>query len=161
MEDIGLKNLTSQEFEFVSLLLSGCSVEQAGDAVSISRRTAFLWKKKDHIIAALTAGAEGRVKIVEAIQQEKIQALMPEMMDFLQEVTPKVLERLFYLSQGAIREETQLKACSELLRLSGFEKSTYTQSQIKEQLEPPKAKGLSEEAAEAIRRQILGISIDE
>jgi transposase len=161
MEASGLKNLTSQEFEFVSLLLSGASVEQAGESIKISRRTAFLWKKKPHIQAALEAGQQGQIKIVEEIQREKIQSIVPEMVGFLTEIAPKVLERLFYLSQSAVREETQLKACSELLRLSGFEKTVYTQSQTKEQLEPPKQRGLTKEAADAIRRQILGIPTEE
>jgi len=155
METSGLENLTPKEYQFIDLLLQGDSVEQAGDAINISRRTAFLWKKKSHIQAALEAGRQGRLKIVEQVQCERVKLMLPQVSILLEDAAPRALKKLLDLMDNAQRDETQLKAAVELLKLSGIEKSTQVQTT---ECSAP-TKGLTPEAADEIRRKILGIEV--
>jgi len=79
--------------------------------------------------------------------------MLPQVSSLLEDAAPRAVKKLLDLLDNAHRDETQLKAAVELLKLSGIEKST--QVQTTERSAP--TKGLTPEAADAIRRQILGI----
>jgi hypothetical protein len=153
-----VQNLSPQEFQFVTEILNGSTIEQAGEAVGIKRRSAFLWKKKEHIQAALAAGEEGQTKIIEQFQANRAQATLPAVSNLLQEAAPEMITILIELARTA-NFSTKLLAAKEVIRLSGIiENQHYTETRSTELV---KQKGLSPEEANAIRAQILGISIAE
>jgi len=153
---MGTESFTDKELQFINLLLSGYSTEEAGAAVNISRRSSFLWRKKPHIEEAIEAGNRGALKVVEALQQERVKTILPQVTDTLTDAIPKALQTLIDLMENAARDDTKLKAAVEILRLGGIEKTTKIQS-TQEHISS-KNKGLTPEDAAQIRRQILGIN---
>ncbi|MBA3920173.1 MAG: hypothetical protein H0X31_00120 [Nostocaceae cyanobacterium] len=146
--------LTAQEFAFVAELLNGSTVEQASEVTGIKIRTAFNWKKKPHIQAAIAAGKEGHFKIVEQFQAERIKVVLPEISQALQVEAPKALQVILEIMRsGAKSDMVRLQAAKEIIRLAGI-----IESQRVTQNTEYVSCGLSPEGAEQIRRQILGIT---
>lgn len=150
-----MKQLTQVEFAFVTEILNGSTVEDAGETVGIKRRTAFEWKRKEHIQAALKAGKLGEVKIIEEFRAERVRVVLPEISETLQREAPKAIEVIIdIMYRGEKDDAVRLQAAKEILKLSGLVES----QQITKNTEQVVQKGLTPEAADAIRQQILGIN---
>lgn len=154
-----MQNLSPQEFQFVTELLNGSTVEQAGEAVGIKRRSAFLWKAKEHIQAALEAGVHGQVKVIEELRAERARVTLPQVSSLLEEAAPRMVEILVQLAELG-NFSTRLLAAKEVIRLSGIiQNQSHTEITQCSVAQPQQ--GLSEEQADIIRRQILGIGVDD
>ncbi|WP_206758875.1 hypothetical protein [Calothrix sp. FACHB-168] len=149
--------MNEKEYKFVVEILNGSTVEQAGEAVGIKRRSAYLWKAKEHIQMALEAGIEGEVQIVKEFRAERAKATLPQISSLLEEAAPRAIQILIELSETA-NFSTRLLAAKEIIRLSGLiEHQNYTE---KHSTEFVKQKGLTAEAAAQIRLHILGIGAE-
>lgn len=151
--------LTPDEFKFISEILDGSTVEQAGESVNIKRRTAYEWKKKEHIKAALAAGVEGQVKVVEEFRAERVRVVMPEISKKLELEAPKAIDVIIDIMYSGTKDDTvRLQAAKEILRMSG---AVETQSAVQNTERKVLQKGLTPEVADEIRARILGIPLSE
>lgn len=151
--------LSPEEYRFVNLLLDGCSVAQASEAVGICRRSGYLWREKPHIKAALAAGQEGRVKIFEEIKMQQIAPVAGEAADMLKKAVPLVLQRLIDLTDpDNASAAVRVTACKEVLKLAGITELTTHREVTEQQIGKH---GLSSEEADEIRRKILGLPTNE
>lgn len=154
--DILQYQLTPEEFKFVTEILDGSSVEHAGEAVGIKRRTAYEWKKKEHIQCAIAAGVKGQVKVIEEFRAERVRVVLPEISKKLEEEAPKAIQIIVDIMYSGTKDDTvRLQAAKEILKMSG---AIETQSATRNTEQSIQQKGLTSEAAEAIRAQILGIA---
>lgn len=147
--------LTPEEFKFVTEILDGSSVEYAGEAVGIKRRTAYEWKKKQHIQNAIAAGVKGQVKVIEEFRAERVRVVLPEISKKLEEEAPRAIQVIIDIMYSGTKDDNvRLQAAKEILKMSG---AIETQSATRSAEESVQHKGLTAEAANLIRSQILGI----
>jgi transposase len=148
-------HLTPDEFQFVTEILNGTSVEEAGEMVGIKRRTAYDWKKKEHIKAAIAAGVKGQVKVIEEFRAERVRVVLPEISKKLEEYAPKAVQVIIDIMHSGTKDDAvRLQAAKEILKMSG---AIETHSATRNTEQSLQQKGLTPEAADAIRAKILGI----
>jgi hypothetical protein len=150
-----MKQLTPEEFKFVTELLNGATVEQAGEAVGIKRRAAFQWKGKEHIQAAIEAAKQGQLKVVEEYRAERVRVVMPAISERLKMEAVNAIEVIVdIMNSGGKEDMVRLQAAKEVIRLSGIVESQQI-TKTNEQSLPQQ--GLSSQQAIDIRANILGV----
>lgn len=161
MRGIG-KGLTEEEEKFVDAIADGANHSQACKVANVARNTGYKFLRRQHvkdaIAARLKAREETSIRIKEEFQATRTKVVLYEIEEKLKGASTEAVDVLIDIMKNGKRDADRIAACDRVIKLSGI---TEHQTIAHNTEKTSSRRGLSEEAAEQIRRKILGITDDE
>ena len=154
------KPLTPTQTKFAAAIADGSTIKEACDSVGISQNTGTAWNNNPQIIAAIAQGekaaAEARYTVTREFHSERTRVILPALREKLDAAVPLAIDTFIKIMEKGKRDSDRINAAKEVIRLAGI--SEYERiSHAQEHSEAVKHQGLTVEAADEIRRKILGI----
>jgi len=156
------KILTPAQTKFAAAIAEGLTIKEACKSAGISQNTGTSWNRNPRIIAAIAqyekAATEARYSITKEFHAERTRVILPELRKKLDAAVPMAIDTFIQIMDRSKRDSDRINAAKEIIRLAGIsehEKITHAH----EQSAIVKNQGLTPEAADEIRRKILGINV--
>lgn len=155
------RGLTEVEEKFVVALADGANHTEACKVANISRGGGYKFLGRPHIQEAIAARLRAReetsIQVKEEFRSTRTRVVLTEIDEKLKNAAIEAIDTVIYIMKNGKRDVDRLAACDRVIKLSGIsEHQTIAQNTEK----TSSRRGLSKEAAEEIRRKILGITDD-
>jgi hypothetical protein len=156
------KGLTEEEERFVDAIADGANHSQACKVANIARNTGYKFLTRRHVKegleARLRAREETSLRVKEEFQATRTRVVLTEIDEKLKEASTEAVDVLISIMKNGKRDADRIAACDRVIKLAGI---TEHQTIARNTEKTSSRRGLSKEAAEEIRRNILGIKDDE
>jgi hypothetical protein len=153
------KGLSERQDRFVLAIASGSSIAQACAAVNVCPNTGSNWMKLPLVQMALADARLGqqqaRVSSIREFQVERLRCTIPKISEQLDRAAVEAVDTYIEVMRNGKRDSDRIAAADRIVKLSGISEVQKT-TQGHERSEEVR-QGLTKEAADLIRRQILGI----
>ena len=158
----GKKGITERQERFVLAIASGSSIGQACAAVNVCQNTGSNWMKNPLVQMALADAKLGqqkaRVTASMEFQTERLRCTIPKISEQLDQAASEAVDTYIEVMRNAKKDADRIAAADRIIKLSGVaETQRMTQGEARTE---DIRQGLTKEAADLIRRQILGIPAD-
>ncbi|HEY9598468.1 MAG TPA: hypothetical protein V6D33_12440 [Cyanophyceae cyanobacterium] len=154
------RQLTDAEEQFVTAIASGVSISEICRVINITRQTGHNWLKrpeiKDAVDRATRAREEERVQVVREYQSTRTQVMLTEIDAKVKGAVPDAIDTYIKIMREGRSDKDKIAAADRIIKLAGITEEQV--SRVSHGTERSVSKqGLSEDVADQIRRNILGV----